>query len=134
MIVIDSSAVIAILRRETDAEQFLEVIAKAPMRLVSSVNLLETSMVLAGRADAWTDLDRFIERAMIKVAPQDAEQVEAARRAFLLYGKGRHPARLNLGDCAAYALAKVRNLPLLFKGDDFSLTDLARASIATRSA
>lgn len=137
MIVIDSSALIAILRRETEAEQFLEVIAKAPMRLVSSVNLLETSMVLAGRAgsaDAWTDLDRFIERAMIKVAPQDAEQVEAARRAFLLYGKGRHPARLNLGDCAAYALAKVRNLPLLFKGDDFSLTDLARASIATRSA
>lgn len=131
MIVIDSSALIAILRREPEADAFLTIIVTARTRLMSSVSFLETSMVLAGRtgdAMRWADLDALIDRAAIEVVSQDADQAAQARRAFLTYGKGRHPARLNLGDCASYALAKTRDLPLLFKGDDFSLTDLSNAS------
>jgi ribonuclease VapC len=88
-------------------------------------------MVLAGRggdATSWTELDALIVRAEIQVVAQDAELAEAARAAFLRYGRGRHPAALNLGDCASYALAKHRNLPLLFKGDDFPRTDLLSAA------
>ena len=87
--------------------------------------------MLAGRtgdATSWTELDALIARAGIQVVAQDAELAEAARVAFLLYGRGRHPAALNLGDCASYALAKQRNLPLLFKGDDFARTDLQSAA------
>ncbi len=127
MIVVDSSALIAILQREPEADTFLRVIAMADGCLLSLVSLLETSMVMAGRtgdATSWADLDALIARAGMQVVAQDAEQAEAAREAFLRYGKGRHPAGLNLGDCATYALAKRRNLPLLFKGDDFSRTDL----------
>lgn len=126
-IIVDSSALIAILRREPEADTFLTTIAAAPAIFLSAVNLLETSMVLAthtGNAASWTDLDALIARAAIQIVPQDAALTDAARHAFLRYGKGRHPAALNLGDCAAYALAKSRALPLLFKGNDFSQTDL----------
>jgi ribonuclease VapC len=132
VIVVDSSALVAILRREPEADTFLKVIAESQRCLVSSVSLLETSMVLAGQTgdhERWSDLDALIERAEIEVVPQDAEQVARAREAFLRYGKGHHPARLNLADCASYALAKGRGFPLLFKGDDFERTDLAAASI-----
>ncbi len=131
MIVVDSSALVAILRREPEADRFLQVIADAVGCLLSSVSLLETSMVLAGRtgdAAAWAELDALIARAAMQVVAQDAELAEEARRAFLRYGKGRDPAALNLGDCASYALAKARNLPLLFKGSDFSRTDLIAAA------
>lgn len=131
MIVIDSSALIAILRREPEADGFLRTIAQAEGCLLSSVSLLETSMVLAGRtgdATLWVELDALIARAGMEVVPQDLAQVAAAREAFLRYGKGRSPASLNLGDCAAYALAKSLGLPLLFKGTDFSKTDLIDAS------
>ena len=131
MIVVDSSALIAILRREPEADNFLRLIAEADGCLLSSVTWLETSIVLAGRtgdATLWTELDALIARAGIQVVAQDAELAEAARVAFLLYGRGRHPAALNLGDCASYALAKQRNLPLLFKGDDFARTDLQSAA------
>jgi ribonuclease VapC len=74
------------------------------------------------------ELDELIDRAAMQVVAQDAELAEAARSAFLRFGKGRHPAALNLGDCASYALAKARSLSLLFKGDDFSKTDLVAAS------
>ncbi len=130
MIVIDSSALIAILRREPEADSFIRIVASSDGCLLSSVSLLETSMVLAGRcgdAGNWTDLDALIARAAIQVTAQDAGLADAARRAFLHYGKGRHPAGLNLGDCASYALAKERNLPLLFKGNDFPETDLVAA-------
>ncbi|HEY2047930.1 MAG TPA: type II toxin-antitoxin system VapC family toxin [Caulobacteraceae bacterium] len=132
MIVVDSSALVAILRREPEADAFLRIIAESHRCLVSSVSVLETSMVLAGRTgdhERWFELDALIERAGIEIVPQDAEQVAQARRAFLEYGKGRHIARLNLGDCASYALAKCRGLPLLFKGDDFLQTDLAAALV-----
>lgn len=129
---VDSSALVAILRREPEADDFLMVIANTDECLVSSVSLLETSMVLAGRtgkAAAWSDLDALIARAGMRMVAQDASLAEQARDAFLHYGKGRHPAALNLGDCATYALAKARYLPLLFKGDDFSKTDLLSAVV-----
>ncbi len=130
MIVVDSSALIAILRRELEADRFLQAIAAAEQCVLSSVSLLETSMVLAGRsgdATSWEQLDALIARAGMQVVAQDAGLAEAARGAFLRYGKRRHPAELNLGDCASYALAKTRNLPLLFKGGDFPKTDLVAA-------
>ncbi|GAV36017.1 ribonuclease VapC30 [Roseomonas sp. TAS13] len=130
MIAVDSSALIAILRREPEADAFLRVIVGAGPCCLSSVSLLETSMVLAGRggdAVAWEGLDALIARANMQVVAQDREQAEAAREAFLRYGKGRHPAALNLGDCASYALARCWNLPLLFKGDDFPRTDIVPA-------
>ncbi len=131
MIVLDSSALIAILRREPEADGFLRIVASTNGCLLSSVSLLETSMVLAGRtghADRWLELDDFVDRAGIEVVAQDAGLADTARRAFLHYGKGRHPAALNLGDCASYALARERNLPILFKGNDFAQTDLAAAT------
>ncbi len=88
-------------------------------------------MALAGRGGdtgSWAELDALIARAGIQVVAQDAGLAEKARDAFLRYGKGRHPAALNLGDCASYAVAKARGLPLLFKGNDFSGTDLPAAS------
>ena len=130
MIIADSSALVAILRREPEADGFLHAVVDAARCLLSAVSLLETSMVLAGRtgdASCWTGLDALIARARIEVVAQDAELADAARHAFLRYGKGRHPAGLNLGDCASYALASRRRLPLLFKGRDFLATDIAVA-------
>ncbi len=131
MIVIDTSALLAILRREPEADRFLQIIAEADGCLLSAVSFLEASMVLAGRtgdATSWTELDALIARAGIEVVALDAALGEGARRAFLSHGRGRHPAALNLGDCASYALAKARGLPLLFKGDDFAKTDLRGAA------
>jgi ribonuclease VapC len=127
VIVVDSSALIAILRREPEADAFLEIIAATDRCLLSAVSLLETSMVLAGRsgdASSWTELDALVAQAGIEVVPQDATLTKAARAAFLRYGKGRDGAGLNLGDCAVYALASSRDLPLLFKGNDFAQTDI----------
>ena len=131
MIVVDSSALIAILRREPEADRFLAAIVGAEGCLLSSVSLLEASMVLAGRAGgatAWVELDALVAGAAMQVVAQDAKLAETAREGFLRYGKGRHPAGLNLGDCASYALAKARGLPLLSKGDDFPRTDLVAAA------
>ena len=130
MIVVDSSALVAIMRGEPETGRFLEAIAAADALLLSAVNYLETSMVLAGpkgKAAVWRPLEAFLTRANIAVAPFDREQAQAAREAFLRFGKGRHPAALNFGDCAAYALAKARRAPLLFKGGDFLKTDIAPA-------
>ncbi|WP_317135280.1 type II toxin-antitoxin system VapC family toxin [Nguyenibacter vanlangensis] len=124
---LDTSVLVAILRGEPDADEFLTRIVATDRCLLSSVSLLETSMVLAGRSpslDAWTGLDQLVEAAGVEIVPFSADQAALAREAFLRFGKGRHPAGLNFGDCASYALAKIRNLPLLFKGDDFSQTDL----------
>jgi ribonuclease VapC len=130
VIVIDSSALVAVLRREPEADAFLEIIAAADRCLLSAVSLVETSMVLAGcsgDASFWIELDALIAQAGIEIVPQDAALTEAARAAFLRYGKGRHGAGLNLGDCAVYALAGSRNLSPLLKGDDFARTDLEAA-------
>jgi ribonuclease VapC len=130
MIVVDSSALIAMLRYEPEANHFSNILSAASMRLVSAVSLLETSMVFAGAkrgAEAWIRLDELRAHIPLTIVSHDAELAHLARLAFIRYGKGRHPAALNMGDCATYALAKSRNVPLLFKGNDFSQTDLTPA-------
>ena len=130
MIAIDSSALVAILRNEVGALLFAESIGAETSAIMSAVSYLETSMVIAGAAldeTVWPALDRLLSRAKIAVVAFDAEQASLARAAFLKYGKGRHPAGLNFGDCASYALAKSRRIPLLYKGADFAKTDIVSA-------
>ena len=128
MITVDTSALIAILRREPEADRFIRAISTASGCVLSAVSDMEASIVLAGRhgsSTAWFSLDELVAAAAMAIVPHDAELALAAREAFLRFGKGRHPAALNLGDCAAYAVAKNRSLPLLFKGNDFPATDIA---------
>ncbi len=129
MIAVDTSALIAILLAEQEAEVFKHRLAAEPAR-VSAVSLQEASMVLAerlGDATAWQELDELIQAIPLEVIAHDQQLAEIARDAFLRFGKGRHPARLNCGDCASYALAKSLNIPLLFKGTDFAQTDIVAA-------
>jgi ribonuclease VapC len=129
VIVVDTSALIAVLKREPEYQIFMDVLGTDDC-LVSSVSLLETSIVLAGGngdSTAWEPLDRLVADLELQVRQHDAELTEIARDAFLRFGKGRHPARLNFGDCASYALARLEGCPLLFKGDDFARTDIAAA-------
>jgi ribonuclease VapC len=127
--VIDTSALLAILLNEPERRGFNEVIEEAASRMLSVANFVEASMVIETRfgVEGLRDLDHFIERAGIEVVDVDIEQGNEARRAHRRFGKGRHPAGLNYGDCFAYALARVLGEPLLFKGDDFSQTDLTPA-------
>lgn len=130
-IAVDSSALIAILRTEPEERRFTVLIADADAAYLSAVSLQECSMVLAGRhgkAADWRALDEFIQRLSMDVVPHDTELADLAREAFLRFGKGRHPAALNCGDCASYALAKRRGIPLLFKGNDFARTDIVAAA------
>ena len=124
--VIDSSAILALLMAEPESEQFASAIDTASVRLMSAANLLETSIVIEARHGlaGGNKLDELIKKAQISVEPISLEQAEAARVAYRAFGKGRHPAGLNFGDCFAYALAKISDEPLLFKGDDFTKTDL----------
>jgi ribonuclease VapC len=125
--VIDTSALVAIFFVEPERESFLEAIATAENRLLSAASVLETGMVLEGRQGeaAGREFDLFVVRANLQVVPVDAEQADLARSAWRKYGKGRHPAALNFGDCFAYALAKSTGEPLLAKGTDFASTDVA---------
>lgn len=127
--VVDTSAIIAILLREPDAEPIEQCIANASTRLMSVVTRVELSFVIEGRfrEAGRIDLERLLAQSRIEIAAATAQQVEIAIEAFRRYGKGRHPARLNIGDCFAYALAKAMNLPLLFKGGDFARTDVQSA-------
>jgi ribonuclease VapC len=130
VIVADTSAVIAILQGEPEQSAFVECISRSRQTFLSAVSFQEAAMVLAGRvrdARTWVKLDGLIQALRIKIVPHDLELARVAREAFLTFGKGRHPAALNCGDCAAYALAKSRSLPLLFKGQDFARTDLEPA-------
>jgi ribonuclease VapC len=135
VIVVDTSAVIAILRDEPEAIAFTQAIIEADRCLMISISIMEASMVLAGPdgdATTWRDLDDLIGSAGIEVVAQDLELANLARDAFLRFGKGRHPAALTMGDCASYALAKSRGPKLLFKSNDFSHTDLSPAAYASR--
>jgi ribonuclease VapC len=125
--VVDSSAIIAVLFGESDAPRFLRAFASTERKLMSAVGHLESAIVVEARkgepgAKAYAN---FLAQAGIDVVAFDASQAEVALDAWRRYGKGRHSAALNLGDCAAYALAAVGNEALLFKGDDFSKTDIA---------
>ena len=124
--VIDSSAIIAILCDEPERYNFNRKIEADSRRLISTASVLETSIVLENRygEEAYRELDFFLLKAAIEIRPFDAEQLEIARRAYRQYGKGRHPASLNYGDCFSYALAKQTGEPLLYKGNDFSQTDI----------
>ena len=123
--VIDTSALLAIFLGEPEREQFLSSILAADTRLISAANLLETGIVLEAKRGeaAGRELDLFLLRAQIETVPVDAEQIEIARSGWRKYGKGRHAAALNFGDCFAYALAKLMGEALLAKGNDFQLTD-----------
>jgi len=123
--VIDTSAVIAILLAEEDAERYTRAIEMAAEPRMSAASYVEAAVVIDNRGDvlARREFDRFIRRAGIEVVAVDLEQAEIARQAYRDFGKGRHPAGLNFGDCFSYALAKLIDEPLLFKGTDFSLTD-----------
>ena len=127
--IIDSSALLAILYREPDSPEFEQAIATTPKCRMSVANALEASIVVEGRGGvaAGDELDAFLEIAGIDLTPVTAEQLVAARRAWRRFGKGNHPAALNFGDCFAYALAETTSEPLLFKGNDFARTDIASA-------
>ncbi|MCY4074909.1 MAG: type II toxin-antitoxin system VapC family toxin, partial [Acidobacteria bacterium] len=126
--IVDTSAVLAVLFREEGAAHFARRIVTAPRCRLSVANLLEASIVVGSRGGSTdADLDLFVEESGIELMPVTLEQVAAARRAWRRFGKGRHPAALNFGDCFAYALATSTDEPLLFKGEDFARTDVTRA-------
>ncbi|MEO5924114.1 MAG: type II toxin-antitoxin system VapC family toxin [Bryobacteraceae bacterium] len=134
---LDTSAVVAILLDEPERVAFVSLIKQAERRIISAVSVLEAAMVVENRKrdGGGMDLDLFLHRASIETIPFDADQLGLARAAFRRYGKGRNPAGLNFGDCAAYALAQWSGEALLFKGADFAATDVPRVpyeTIATR--
>jgi ribonuclease VapC len=124
--VIDTSAVLAIFLAEPERKQFLELIIQSSKRMISAASVLETGMVLESKRgeSAGREFDLFLVRANLEVVSVDAEQIEIARSAWRSFGKGRHPAGLNFGDCFTYALAKESGEPVLAKGRDFILTDI----------
>ncbi len=127
--VIDTSALLAILLAESDAEIFAEAIARETQCFISAASILETHIVILNRygEGGVSDLDFFVKRAGASIEPVTNDQLVFARRAYDLYGKGRHPACLNFGDCFPYALSKLTGNTLLFKGQDFSKTDIESA-------
>jgi len=127
--VIDTSALLAILLDEDERRQYNEAVEAAASCSISVATLVEVSIVIESRLGAYglRELDLFIERAGIETVEVDLEQGRLARRAYSRFGKGRHPAGLNYGDCFAYALAMARGESLLFKGGDFARTDVAPA-------
>ncbi len=128
--IVDSSALLAILRAEPEAAVFARAIENAGTPEISAANYLETAIVIDGSRDpvASRRFDELMREAAISVEPVTEEQANIARSAYRDFGKGTgHPAQLNFGDCFAYALAKAKRQPLLFKGTDFTRTDVAAA-------
>lgn len=127
--VIDTSALIAILAGERERRVYVEILEAAESRRLSVASFVESSIVIEARygAEGLRDLDRFINRAGVQLVPVDSEQGQIARGAFSRFGKGRHRAALNYGDCFSYSLAIVLGEPLLCKGNDFVHTDVALA-------
>ncbi len=126
--VLDSSALLAILLSERQRSAFVDAIDADPVRLMSTATFVECSIVVLSRRgpEGLRDLDQLVSRTAIQFEAVDVEQGYVARDAWQRFGKGRHAAALNFGDCFAYALAFVTGEPLLFLGQDFSLTDIAR--------
>jgi len=131
-VIVDSSAVLAILLREPDARRYARAIQTTSPCRMSVANVLEASIVAESRggAAAGHAPDTLLAEGSIELEPVTTEQLTAARRAWRRFGKGNHPAGLNFGDCFAYALAEATGEPLLFKGDNFALTDVV-AALAT---
>jgi ribonuclease VapC len=127
--VIDSSAIVAIFRKEPEIFRFLEAIRTASTRLISSATFLETAFVLDQRVNLTTEaagdeLVDFLAETDTSIVPFTEAHARLARDAYRRFGRGHHPAKLNFGDCFSYALAKATDEPLLFKGKDFQLTDI----------
>ncbi len=130
--VIDSSAHVAILRTEPERDSMLTAIAADPTRMVSAFTLVEAGIVLEGRygASAGANLELFVFDAGIEAVPFDSKHAAAALRAWRKFGKGRHRAGLNLGDCCTHGLAMACGEPILAKGDDFPQTDVQLVALA----
>lgn len=128
--ILDTSAIVAILHDEPDGPTMQDALVGSDATAVSAATLVELGMVMEGRrgpTEIWTRVEELLHDAEVEIVPFTAEHAALAREGWRRYGKGRHPAGLNLGDCFAYALAKSRNEPLLFKGDDFAQTDVKAA-------
>jgi ribonuclease VapC len=127
-VVVDSSAILALLLNEPDAQTYRVAINEDQTRLVSAATLLEVSLVVERRNGeaGGRELDVLISKTGIEVVPVDGDQVFEARRAWRKFGRGRHPAALNYGDLFSYALSRTTGEPLLFKGNDFARTDIGR--------
>jgi ribonuclease VapC len=127
--ILDTSALVAVLYGEPEARDFVERIRAADVCRISVANHVELSMVIESQLgpNGARQADAFLRRAGVVVEPVTIEQGDLARQAFLDFGKGRHKAGLNFGDCFSYALARATGEALLFKGDDFALTDIRRA-------
>lgn len=126
MIVVDSSAVVALALDEPESDLFSRIIS-TNRSLISAPTALESHLVLSSRSPAVATafMDTFLAREAVELVSFDGELFRLAREAFDRFGRGRHPAALNFGDCFSYALAKAHDAPLLFKGDDFAQTDIA---------
>lgn len=124
--VIDTSAIIAILLGEPEAEALSKAILDDPKRLMSAFSLLECSIVIESRKGeaGGRELDLLLYRLQVEIVDMNEEQTQLAREGWRQFGKGRHRAALNIGDCCSYALAKYAGEPLLFKGDDFNHSDI----------
>ncbi len=133
--VIDTSAVLCLLFDEPEAKSFATAIEEDSIRLISAASVLEATIAVRRRRGqpSGDDIDRLLRRWPVDIVPIHLEQLYWARYAFETYGRGHHPARLNFGDCFSYALAKAMSEPILFKGDDFSHTDLEIVPVARSS-
>ena len=131
--VLDTSALLAVLLNEPDAPALRLAIEADPVRLVSAATLVETGIVIEARVgDAGgRELDFLVHKASIEIVPVDAEHAELARHAYRQFGKGHHAAGLNYGDCCSYALAQIAGEPLLFKGNDFRHTDVTPVDLGS---
>ncbi|MGH4013601.1 MAG: type II toxin-antitoxin system VapC family toxin [Pseudonocardiaceae bacterium] len=131
--VLDTSAVVAILFDEPGRRALTEAIEADPVRLLSAANLLECALVVEARRgeSAGRELDLLLHRAYVDTVSVTADQVEIARQAWRRFGKGRHPAGLNFGDCFSYALAHSSGEALLYRGEDFARTDIPRAGVGS---
>ena len=127
--IIDTSALVTILDQEPEAERIVRAMATASDRKLSAANLVEAGIVMQARRgdEGARDLDLLLAKLKIEIIPFTARQADLARKAFRRYGRERHPAQLNFGDCFAYALAKDTSTPLLCKGSDFAQTDISVA-------
>lgn len=127
--VIDTSAIVAIALNEADAGDIERLIVDDPIRLISAATMVEATMVIETRLGeaGGREFDLWLVKLGAEIVAVDAVQADTARRAWRRYGKGRHAASLNYGDCFAYALAMTRGEPLLFKGEDFAKTDIRQA-------
>lgn len=127
--IIDTSALVALLDQESEAERIALALASSSERILSAANLVEIGIVMQARRgdDGARDLDLLLAKLKVDIAAVTADHADIARKAFRRYGRGRHAANLNFGDCFAYALAKEKSVPLLFKGDDFGRTDVLMA-------